>query len=423
MAVASKYARSLGQYWSVEDNFDVEHALRGAHRLQWGAVLGATARAVRDIDLAEESVQEAYAEALVTWARDGVPHNPAAWLTTTAKRRALDSLRRRTTLQSKMPLLVVNDETDNSAEVTGEAPSDAMLAVADDQLRLIFMCCHPAIAPEAQVALTLRLICGASTADIARVFLVSESTMAARLTRAKHKIATARIPMRVPGANDLRERLDGVLGVVHLLFTMGHTAPSGGSLTRDVLIEDSMRLSRVLRELVPDEAEVRGLLALVLVANARRATRTDAEGGAVALANQDRSRWDRTAIDEAGGLIGEVDIADGAGPYVLQAAIALVHAEAKTYAETSWPRILHLYDQLWSMWPTPVVALNRAVALSMVFGPAPALEEIERLEDGGALSNYQLSVPLRHQGGSTSSAGSSGRGDDRQSSRARPHRK
>jgi predicted RNA polymerase sigma factor len=270
-----------------------------------------------------------------------------------------------------------------------------MLAVADDQLRLIFMCCHPAIAPEAQVALTLRLICGASTADIARVFLVSESTMAARLTRAKHKIATARIPMRVPGANDLRERLNGVLGVVHLLFTMGHTAPSGGSLTRDVLIEDSMRLSRVLRELVPDEAEVRGLLALVLVANARRATRTDAEGGAVALANQDRSRWDRTAIDEAGGLIGEVDIADGAGPYVLQAAIALVHAEAKTYAETSWPRILHLYDQLWSMWPTPVVALNRAVALSMVFGPAPALEEIERLEDGGALSNYQYLFAIK----------------------------
>jgi RNA polymerase sigma-70 factor (ECF subfamily) len=378
----------------VEDNFDVEHALSESHRLGWGAVLAATARAVRDIDLAEESVQDAYAEALVSWARDGVPHNPAAWLTTAAKRRAVDSLRRRTTLHSKMPLLVVNEETSNFADEKDEAHNDAAPTVSDDQLRLIFMCCHPALASEAQVALTLRLICGPLTADIARVFLVSESTMAARLTRAKHKIATARIPMRVPRADDLRERLNGVLGVVHLLLTMGHTAPSGGLLTRDVLIEDAVRLSRILRELVPDEAEVRGLLALVLVSNARRATRTDAEGGAVALANQDRSRWDRVAIEEAGGLVGE-DTVDGAGPYVLQAAIALVHAEAKTYEETSWPRILHLYDQLWRTWPTPVVALNRAVASSMVFGPAPALEEVERLELGGALSNYQYLFAIK----------------------------
>jgi RNA polymerase sigma-70 factor (ECF subfamily) len=267
-------------------------------------------------------------------------------------------------------------------------------AVADDQLRLIFMCCHPALAPEAQVALTLRLIRGASTADIARVFLVAESTMAARLTRAKHKIATARIPMRVPRAEDLSERLNGVLGLIHLLFTMGHTAPSGESLTRDALIDESLHLCRVLRELMPEEAEVRGLLALVLASDARRATRIDTEGVIVPLAHQDRSRWDRAAIEEASGLIRELETAEG-GPYVLQAAIALVHAQATTYEETNWLTILELYDQLWSIWPTPVVALNRAVARSMVFGPAPALEDVERLEREGELSRYQYLFAIK----------------------------
>jgi RNA polymerase sigma factor (sigma-70 family) len=358
-------------------------------------VLAATARAVRDLDLAQESVQEAYAEALVSWARNGVPRNPAAWLTTTAKRRALDALRRRSALQSKMPLLVVDGDVDEiAAAVTGGGPNETAPAVTDDQLRLIFMCCHPALAPEAQVALTLRLIRGASTADIARVFLVAESTMAARLNRAKHKIATARIPMRVPRAEDLRERLNGVLGLIHLLFTMGHTAPSGESLMRDTLIDESLHLCRVLRELMPEEAEVRGLLALVLASDARRATRTDTEGVVVALAQQDRARWDRAAIEEASALIRDLDIAEG-GPYVLQAAIALVHAQAKTYEDTSWLTILELYDQLWAIWPTPVVALNRAVALSMVFGPAPALEDVERLELEGALSNYQYLFAIK----------------------------
>lgn len=378
------------------DNFDVERALTEAHRREWGAVLAVTARAVRDIDLAQESVQEAYAMALVSWARDGVPNNPAAWLTTTAKRRALDAMRRRATLRSKMPLLVVNDGVDELPDATGEdVPNDDAPLIADDQLRLIFMCCHPALAPEAQAALTLRLICGASTADIARVFLVSESTMAARLTRAKHKIATARIPMRVPRVEDLHERLNGVLGVVHLLFTMGHTAPSGGSLTRDVLIEDSVHLCRILRALMPEEAEVRGLLALVLASDARRTTRTDADGAVVALAHQDRSRWNRAVIEEAEGLVGEVDTANTAGPYVLQAAIALVHAQATTYEATNWSRILHLYNQLWSTWPTPVVALNRAVAMSMAFGPAQALEEVEHLEREGALSTYQYLFAIK----------------------------
>jgi RNA polymerase sigma-70 factor (ECF subfamily) len=379
----------------VGDNFDVEQALSHAHRREWGAVLAATTRAVRDIDLAQECVQEAYALALVSWARDGVPRNPAAWLTITAKRRALDAMRRRTALQTKIPLLVVNDDGDGGDVTSLDAPSDDVPAVADDELRLIFMCCHPALAPEAQAALTLRLICDASTADIARVFLVSESAMAARLTRAKHKIAAARIPMRVPRVEDLRERLTGVLGVVHLLFTMGHTAPSGELLTRDALIEDSVHLCRVLRELMPEEAEVRGLLAIVLASHARRSTRTDSRGGVVTLALQDRSRWDRADIEEATELIREDDTAHRAGPYVLQAAIALVHAQAKTYEETNWPRILDLYDQLRSIWPTPVVALNRAVALAMVFGPQPALEEVERLEQEGALSTYQYLFAIK----------------------------
>jgi RNA polymerase sigma factor (sigma-70 family) len=374
---------------------DVERALTEAHRRDWGAVLAATTRTVRDLDLAQESVQEAYAEALVSWVRNGVPHNPTAWLTTASRRRALDALRRRSTLHLKLPLLVVNDDTDESAmAMSGETSNEAAPTVVDDQLRLIFMCCHPALAPEAQVALTLRLLRDASTADIARVFLVSESTMAARLTRAKHKIATARIPMRVPRADDLGERLNGVLGLIHLLFTMGHTAPSGGSLTRDALIDDSLHLSRVLRELMPDETEVRGLLALVLASDARRATRTDATGAIVALSQQDRARWDRAAIEEARALLSEVDTATG-GPYVLQAAIALVHAQATTYEETSWLTILELYDQLVTIWPTPVVALNRAVALSMVLGPELALEDVERLECDGALSSYQYLFAIK----------------------------
>jgi RNA polymerase sigma factor (sigma-70 family) len=385
-----------GRSWSVSNNFDVERALAEAHRREWGVVLAATARAVRDIDLAQESVQDAYAAALVSWARDGVPSNPAAWLTTTAKRRALDALRRRSTLHSKMPLLVVDDDADDVVDAPMErAMSDAVPVVADDQLRLIFMCCHPALAPEAQVALTLRLLRGASTADVARVFLVSETTMAARLTRAKHKIATARIPMRVPSAEDLHERLNGVLGLIHLLFTMGHTAPSGESLTRDALVEDSVHLCRTLRELMPDNTEVRGLLALVLSSEARRSTRTDVNGGVVSLSQQDRSRWDHVAIEEAIGLIGDDDAVEGAGPYVVQAAIALVHARAATYEETNWLRILYLYDLLVAIWSTPVVALNRAVATSMVFGPAPALEDVERLEYEGALSSYQYLFAIK----------------------------
>lgn len=376
----------------MSSNLAVERALAEAHRREWGSVLAATTFAVRDLDLAEESVQEAYAAALVSWARDGVPENPAAWLTTTAKRRAFDAMRRRSTLQSKLPLLVVSDEMVETAEMVSKAPASD---VADEQLRLIFMCCHPALAPESQVALTLRLVRGASTADIARLFLVSESTMAARLTRAKHKIAKARIPVRVPHATDLPERLQGVLGVIHLLFTMGHTAPSGSTLMRTELTEESVHLSRVLRDLMPEEGEVGGLLALVLATDARRATRTDAAGEIVPLSQQDRARWDRAAIEEAGKILSDGETDERPGPYVLQAAIALVHANAPTYEDTDWLQILDLYDQLRCVWPTPVVELNRAVVISMVFGPAPALDDVDRLEGDGALSNYQYLFAIK----------------------------
>jgi RNA polymerase sigma-70 factor (ECF subfamily) len=359
-------------------------------------VLAATACAVRDLDLAEESVQEAYEAALMSWSRDGVPNNPAAWLTTIAKRRALDALRRRATLRAKLPLLVDRDGDDD--EVTAASPdvqSKEELDVPDERLRLIFLCCHPALAAESQVALTLRLICGESTADIARAFLVSESTMSARLTRAKRKIAAARIPMRVPHADELPERLRGVLGVIHLLFTMGHTALTGPSLMRPELVDESVHLCRVLHELMPDDREVRGLLALILASDARRVTRTGIDGELLSLAQQDRSRWDRSVIDEASRLLSGCESVAPCGPYALQAAIALEHARAKSYDDTDWSSILHLYDELWLAWPTPVVALNRAVATAMVRGPEPALEEVERLELEGTLSNYQYLFAIK----------------------------
>ena len=235
-----------------------EQAVADAHRREWGLVLAATVRVARDLDLAEECVQEAYAQALTAWARDGVPRNPAAWLTTAAKRRAMDAIRREQTFRSKLPLLIEPEET--PAEEVEPMDDDV---VPDERLRLIFTCCHPALAQDAQLALTLRLVCGVSTADIAKALLVSETTMAARMTRAKKKISTARIPYRVPGAAELPERLRAVLGVIHLLFTTGHTAPSGSTLVRTDLVERSIHLARVLRELMPDEREVWGLLALI----------------------------------------------------------------------------------------------------------------------------------------------------------------
>ncbi len=370
----------------LNDNTGVEAAVAGAHRREWGRVLAATARVARNLDLAEECVQEAYASALAAWVRDGIPDNPAAWLTTTAKRRAIDAIRRDRTLRAKLPLLVEPNEVIMD-ELTTDA-TDPGDVIPDERLRLIFTCCHPALAQDSQVALTLRLLCGIPAADIARAFLVSESTVAARLTRAKKKISVARIPYRVPQAADLPDRLRAVLAVIHLLFTAGHTAPSGASLVRADLVDRAMHLARMLRELMPGDTEVRGLHALLLVTDARRATRVDADGGLVRLEDQDRSRWDRSALAQAHDLIVGCLRAGPPGRYVLQAAIASLYAEAPSYDQTDWPQIVVLYDRLLDVWPTPVVALNRAVPLAMVAGPQAALAEVERLERDGRLSGY-----------------------------------
>ena len=381
---------------------DVGAAVADAHRREWAFVLAATARVARDIDVAEECVQDAYVAALDAWARQGIPRNPGAWLTTTARRRALDAQRRDRTLRAKLPLLI---EPGSQAGPAGAPAEDGKPAdagddvIADDRLRLVFTCCHPALAREAQVALTLRLVCGLTTAEIAQAFLVPEPTMAARVTRAKKKISAARIPYRVPGPAELPDRLDAVLTVIHLLYTTGHTAPAGSDLVRRDLVERAIGLARMLRELMPDEGEARGLLALLLLTDARRATRAGADGRLLLLEEQDRSRWDRAAIDEGIGLLTHGprgrDGPTGApglprpGRFVLQAAIAAVHAEAPSYGETDWPQLLQLYGELLKAWPTPVVALNRAVVHAMVAGPEAGLADIEGVERDGRLAGYR----------------------------------
>jgi RNA polymerase sigma-70 factor (ECF subfamily) len=344
-------------------------------------VLAATVRVTRDLDVAEESVQDAYVAALQAWARDGVPERPGAWLTTAARRNALNAMARRHTLQAKLPLLLEPEAT--------EMPEPTEDAIPDDRLRLVFTCCHPALAREAQVALTLRLVCGVGTADIAHAFLVAEPTMAARLTRAKKKIAAAGIPYVVPGADDLPARLDAVLTVVHLLSTTGHTAPSGDALVRVDLADRALDLARMLHALLPFESEVAGLLALLLVHQARLATRTDAEGRLARLEDQDRAVWDRAAIAEADRLVVAALRARAPGRFTLQAAIAALHGQAPSYADTDWPQILTLYDELLRIWPSPVVALNRAVVVAMVDGPTAALDEVEALERDDRLAGYR----------------------------------
>jgi len=270
-----------------------------------------------------------------------------------------------------------------------------MSQLPDDRLQLIFTCCHPALAPEAQVALTLRLVCGLTTPEIARAFLVSEPTMAARITRAKKKIALARIPYRVPPAHELPDRLDAVLTVTHLLFTTGHTAPAGDRLVRADLVERSLDLARMLYTLMPDDREVRGLLALLLLTDARRVTRTSADGRLLLLEEQDRSRWDRQAIGEGRQLVDQALRRGRPGRFALQAAIAAVHAEAPSYADTDWPEVLGLYNLLLAVWPSPVVALNRAVAVAMVQGPAAGLAVLEEVADDPHLATYPYLAATR----------------------------
>ncbi len=376
---------------------DVARALEDAHRREWAFVLAATVRVAGDLDLAEECAQEAYVSAIAAWRRDGVPRSPGAWLTTTARNRALDALRREGTLRRKLPLLVEPLEADaTGSAVTGTdggSPGGVGPGVPDDRLRLIFTCCHPALAPQAQVALTLRLVCGVATPDVARAFLVSEPTMAARITRAKKKIEGAGIPFRVPRRAELAERLDSVLTTVHLLFSTGHTAPSGEALVRDDLCRRALGLARLLAVLLPAEPEVRGLLGLLVLTHARRDARMDGEGRMVLLGDQDRSRWDAVRIAQGLLLTAQALTATRTpGRFTLQAAIAGVHAAAPSSAETDWPRVVTLYDQLLAVWDSPVVALNRAAALSFVpapdGGPAAALTEIDRLATDPRLAGY-----------------------------------
>jgi RNA polymerase sigma-70 factor (ECF subfamily) len=367
----------------------VSAAVADAHRREWGYVLAATVRVTRDIDVAEECVQEAYARALTAWTATGIPLNRGAWLTTVARRRALDLDRRESTWRRAMPLLVEADAhrlEEDPGETVARANDDTLLR--DDRLRLVFTCCHPALARESQVALTLRLLCGLSTSEVARAFLVSEPTMAARITRAKKKISTARIPYRVPARDELPERVGGVLDVVHLLFTTGHAAPAGADLVRRDLVERALDLARILRALLPEDADVAGLLALILLTDSRRATRVSEDGRLLLLEQQDRRRWDRAAITEGLALVREALSRRPPGRYGLQAAIAAVHAEAPRWEDTDWRQIVALYDELGLAWPSPVVALNRAVAVGMAAGPLVGLEAIEAVAADARLESY-----------------------------------
>ncbi|MFJ2836369.1 MULTISPECIES: RNA polymerase sigma factor [Nocardia] len=359
-------------------------AVEQAHRREWAFVLAATVRLVRDFDLAEECVQDAYATALTAWATDGVPAKPGAWLTTVARRRGLDLLRRDSTFRRALPRLVVDEQVDDTADLALAELDDP--AIPDDRLRLISTCCHPALAPEAQIALTLRLVCGVTTAEVARAFLVSESTMAARITRAKRKIAVAAIPYRVPSVRELPQRLDAICAVIHLLFTTGHTAPAGEQLVRADLVERALQLARMMRALVPDDPSATGLLALILLTDARRAARVDAAGELRTLEHQDRARWDRVAIAEGIALVKQA--LPHLDPYTLQAAIAAVHDEAPSWAETDWPEIIGLYRLLLRVWPSPVAQLNHAIAVGLGGDPERALALLRPLGAEPALATY-----------------------------------
>jgi len=339
-------------------------------------VVATLTRLVGDLEAAQDAVQEAALTALERWPVDGVPRNPAAWLTTAARHKALDRIRREGHRGEK------EDRAMQLLEGTGDDPLPESV-VRDDLLRLIFTCCHPALAPEARIALSLRTLGGLTTAEIARAFLVPEPTMAQRLVRARRKISGAAIPYRVPADHELPERLPAVLAVVYLVFTEGHTATSGDALVRVDLCDEAVRLARLLAELLPDESEVHGLLALLLVTDARRAARLDSGGDLVLLADQDRAAWDRTLIDEGHEHIETALRRAGGqpGPYALQGAIAAVHALAPSWKATDWSQLVSLYDLLADVHPTPVVRLNRAVAIAERDGPADGLAEIDALEE------------------------------------------
>jgi RNA polymerase sigma-70 factor, ECF subfamily len=354
-------------------------------REEYGRAVSVLVRACGDIDTAEEAVQDAFAAAVERWPSAGVPPNPAAWIITTARNRAIDRFRRDSTRDDR------HAEAMRLHEAGEPEMNQEESAVRDDQLRLIFTCCHPALATSVQVALTLRLLGGLTTPEIARAFLVPEATMAQRLVRAKGKIRDARIPYRVPNASELPGRLRAVLAVVYLIFNEGYTASSGDRLIREDLCADAIRLGRLLAELLPDDPEVQGLLALMLLLESRRAARTTAGGAMVLLADQDRRLWDRRLVAEGQAIVRQCLARNEPGPYQIQAAINAVHSDAPSAEATDWRQIVALYGQHLAIAPSPVVVLNRAVAVAEVDGPDAALDLVEKLDLGG----YRLYHAIR----------------------------
>ena len=353
-----------------------ERDIERVFREEYGRAVAVLVRIFGDIDVAEEAVQEAFTTALERWPAAGAPPSPAGWIITTARNRAIDRLRRESAREDRHAQAAVLHAAGAGREPAEEGP------VRDDRLRLIFTCCHPSLATAAQVALTLRLLGGLSTAEIARAFLVPEPTMAQRLVRAKNKIRDAGIPYRIPREAELADRLRSVLAVVYLIFNEGYSASSGDRFSRPELSQEAIRLGRLLAALMPDEPEALGLLALMLLTDSRRAARTGPDGALIPLAEQDRQRWDRDLIAEGQGLVRACLRRNQPGPYQLQAAINAVHGDAPDTATTSWPQIVRLYDQLLAQQPTPVVALHRAVAVAEVDGPGAALRLVDDLDLG-----------------------------------------
>ncbi|MGA3526229.1 RNA polymerase sigma factor [Melissospora conviva] len=359
-------------------------SVAAAFREERGRLLAALVHRFGDLDLAEDAASEAIEAALARWPVDGVPSRPGAWLMTTARRRAVDRLRRDRTYADRLALLAVESQRAGPAPAADAGGDD----LPDERLQLFFTCAHPALAADDRVALTLRCLAGLTTPEVARAFLVPTATMAKRIVRAKNKIRTARIPFRVPGRDELPQRLPGVLQVVYSVFTEGYSASSGPQLQRLDLAEEALRLGRILRRLLPAEREVAGLLALMLLTHARRDARTGADGELVLLHEQDRHRWDRDMIDEGCALVPVALTGGPPGPYGVQAAIAALHDEASDVTSTDWPQIVALYDVLMAITPSPVVAVNQAVAVAMRDGPAAGLARLDALAGEPLLRDY-----------------------------------